>query len=278
MPALLVMITQWEESKMSEKVRWVTKISKTVPDNCLIRGYKHSEIIEKLTYTQGMFLTMVGRLPTQPEAKMMDAILNCILEFEMQAPTVAVACHIASGNPEIAPAVAGGLLAVGHRTTSPQDAAQLINDAYKMMKEGGLSREETAKSVVDRYRMEKKRIPGFGHPSLRRVDYRAKSLRDVAERLGIVGEKTLLYEAIHREFVLQTSKTDIPINVDGMMACLMNEMGLDPLVMVGVAMLSVEPGIIAHAIEEIKNLGPLRYPDPKTVRYDGEPERPLPPL
>lgn len=203
---------------MAEKVLWETKVSKALSDNCLIRGYRHTEIIENLSYTEGIFLTLVGRLPLEAEVEMMNALLNCILELELQSVTVSVARHIASGNPEVAPAVAGGLLAVGKRTTSPQDAADLINGAYKMMQEEGLTKEETAKRVVDRYRKEKRRIPGFGHPSLRQGDYRAMSLRKVAKRVGIVGEKTLLYEAIHEEFMRQTGKTDIPINVDGMMA------------------------------------------------------------
>lgn len=262
---------------MDKKILWETKISKAVSYNCLIRGYRHDEIIENLTYTEGMFLTLVGRLPGKNEVKMMDAILNCILELEIQSVTVAVARHIASGNPEVTPAVAGGLLPTGRRTTSPQDAADLINAALKMMAEQGLSREETARNIVTQYRKEKKRFPGFGHPSLRKGDYRAISLRRVAEREGIVGENTLIYEAIHAEFLRQTGKTDVPINVDGMMACLMMEIGIDPLVMTGVAMLSVMPGIIAHAVEEIRNIGPLRYPDPETVRYTGEPERDLPP-
>jgi citrate synthase len=261
---------------MTKRVLWETKISKALPDNCLIRGYPHTEIIENLSYTEGAFLTLVGRLPTRAEVKMMDAILNCILELELQSVTVSVARHIVSGNPEVAPAVAGGLLPVGRRTTSPQEAADLINGALNMMEEEGLSREETAKRIVHQYRKDKKRFPGFGHPSLRKGDYRAISLRKVAEREGIIGEKTLLYEAIHSEFVRQTGRTDIPINVDGMMACLMMEMSLDPKVMAGIAMLSVMPGIIAHAVEEIKNLGPLRYPDPETVQYTGEPERHLP--
>lgn len=261
---------------MTQKVLWETKISKALSDNCLIRGYPHTEIIENLSYTEAMFLTLVGRLPSEAETRMMDAILNCILELELQSVTVAVSRHIASGNPEVAPAVAGGLLPVGRRTTSPQDAADLINSGLKMMKEENLSRQETAKRIVDSYRKEKKRIPGFGHPSLRNGDYRAISLRRVAEREKIVGEKTFLYEAIHEEFIRQTGKKDIPINVDGMMACLMTEMELDPMIMAGIAMLSVMPGVIAHAVEEIKNLGPLRYPDPETVRYTGEAERHLP--
>lgn len=262
---------------MSKKVLWETKVSKALPDNCLIRGYPHTEIIENLSYTEGMFLTLAGRLPSRAEVKMMDAILNCILELELQSVTVSVARHIVSGNPEVAPAVAGGLLPVGRRTTSPQDAAELINIGLTMMQEESLSRKETAKRIVEDYRKQKKRFPGFGHPSLRKGDYRAISLRKVAEREGIIGEKTLLYEAIHDEFIRQVGRTDIPINVDGMMACLMMEIGLDPMVMPGIAMLSVMPGIIAHTVEEIKNIGPLRYPDPETVEYTGEPERHLPP-
>ena len=165
---------------------------------------------------------------------------------------------------------------MGMNTTSPQDSAEVINKYYDLMKKENLTLEETARRVVDDYLKAKKRIPGFGHPLHKENDFRAASLRKVAQRLGIIGERTKLYEAIHGEFLRRSGKKGIPINVDGMMACIMNEMGFEPMEMIAVAVLSVLPGVMAHAIEEIKDWKGLRYPSYETTEYIGEPERNLP--
>lgn len=261
---------------MEEKKPWKTRISQVVPGKCIIRGYRHNEIIENLSYAEGLFLTLKGRLPTPNEGKMVDALLNALLDHQFESVTVATGRHIVSGNPQFVPGVAGALLAVGMNTTSPQDSAEVINRYYEIMKKENLTIEETARRAVDDFQKAKKRIPGFGHPLHKENDYRAESLKKVAERLGIIGERTRLYEAIHKEFLRRTGKKGIPINVDGMMASIMNEMGFEPMEMIGVAILSVLPGIMAHVIEEIKDWKGLRYPSYETTEYIGEPEQGLP--
>lgn len=262
---------------MEDKKPWKTRISQVVPGKCIIRGYRHSDIIEYLSYGEGLFLSLKGRLPTPNEGKMMDALLNALLDHEFESVTVTTGRHIASGNPQFIPGVAGALLAVGMNTTSPQDSAEMINKYYELMKKENLTLEETARRAVDNYLKAKKRIPGIGHPIHKDGDYRAESLRRVAEKLGILGERTRIYMAIHQEFLRRTGKKGIPINVDGMMACIMNEMGFEPAEMIGVAVLSVLPGIMAHVIEEIKDWKGLRRPAPETTEYIGDPERNLPP-
>jgi len=60
-----------------------------------------------------------------------------------------------------------------------------------------------------------------------------------------------------------------------MMAAIMNEMGLSPMDMVGINLLSYLPGIIAHVIEEITEGVPLRTIADMLIQYNGEPERHL---
>jgi len=255
---------------------WVTKISKVIPGNCFIRGYPHGDIIENISYAGALFLTLRGRLATDKEERMLDGILNALTEHQFDSGTVTTARHIVSGNPQIIPGMAGGLLVIGEHTTQPGDSADLINTALAMMREEGLTMEEVAKRIVAEYRQAKKRFPGFGHPLHKDGDYRATSLRRLAEKLGFVGEKVVMYETLHKEFVRKTGKRDIPINVDGMMACIMAEMGFEPIEMTGISALSVLPGIIAHAIEEIKDGKLIRVPPKQLIDYVGEEERPLP--
>jgi citrate synthase len=157
-------------------------------------------------------------------------------------------------------------------TVSPQDTAELIRKAWKLKEEKGLSMEETAERIVEEARTQKKRIPGLGHPLHPTGDPRAAALEEVARKNGVWGEKSELYKEIHRVFVLKTGK-DLPINIDGMMGCVLTEMGFASKEMAGIAALSYMPGIIAHAVEEVKEKARLRAVDGE---YKGVPSRKLP--
>ena len=81
---------------MEEKKLWKTRISQAFPGKCIIRGYRHNEIIENLSYAEGLFLTLKGKLPTPNEGKMLDALLNALLDLQFESVTVATARHIVS--------------------------------------------------------------------------------------------------------------------------------------------------------------------------------------
>ncbi len=255
---------------------WRSKVSVVTDNKVLIHGYSHEDIIGGISYGAGVFLTLKGRLPTPNEQRMVEALLNCALDHGFVAASVLAARYIASGNPHFVAAVAGGLLSAGSNTINPAHSADFINSAYDRMKKEGWTREEAAKNIVAEMRASKKRIPGLGHPTHKGHDFRATKLKQIATETGFYGEKGLLYEAIHAEFQRVTGKHDIPINVDGMMACVMNEMKFEPQEMAAIACMSVLPGVMAHVIEEMKEGKLLRHIHPDDSEYTGHPERPLP--
>jgi citrate synthase len=128
--------------------------------------------------------------------------------------------------------------------------------------------------MVARVRATGQRFPGFGHPVHREEDFRATVLFDLADELGLAGDATTLYRAIHAEFVRATGKTSIPINIDGCLACLGMDLGLSAQQTVGLALLAVLPGLMAHVVEEIEDGVALRYIE--DGEYVGLEHRPLP--
>ncbi len=252
---------------------WSTEISEVGFHKIEIRGYALEEIIKHLTFSEAIYLTIRGELPSKNHARVFDAVLCGIVDHGFFAPTGIAARIVASANPDnIIPGVAGGILTVGAVTVSPQDTAELILAAWKLKKENGLSKEETAERIVEDARAKKKRIPGLGHPLHPTGDPRAMAQEDVARKNGVWSEKSELYKEIHRVFVLKTGK-DLPINIDGMMGCVLTEMGFVSKEMAGIAALSYMPGIIAHAVEETKEQARLRAVDGE---YKGVPLRKLP--
>ncbi len=255
---------------------FATKISRVLEGKVIIRGYSHEKLIGDRTYAEGVFLTLRGEMPTPNEARMVDAMLNSLLDHGFVAASVLAARYCASGNPQLIPATAAGLLTAGSNTISPQHTAQFMDEAWQLKEHEGLTIEETAKRVVAKVRASKSRVPGYGHPTHKGDDFRAVKLWQIAAECGFIGERTKLYQAIHAEFVRVTGKTNLCINVDGALACIMVEMGFRPMQMVSVAVLAVMPGILAHVIEEIEEGKALRIIRDEDQDYIGHPERLLP--
>lgn len=250
-----------------------TTISDVQEGRVVIRGYSHQEIMEQLSYAEATYLTLIGRLPTAAEGKLVNAMLTSLLDHGFVAATITAARYIASGNPQFVPAVSGGLLAAGQNTLSPEHSYELIEHAMAIKAEQGLSDEGAAKVVIDEIRAAGRRVPGFGHPIHRDGDFRAIVLFELADELGLAGEATALYRAIHAEFVRQTGRTNIPINIDGSLACLGMDLGFQAHHTVSLALLGVLPGLMAHVTEEIESPATLRWI--RDGEYVGDDYRPL---
>lgn len=253
---------------------FVTRISKVEEGRVIIRGFSHEEIMRELSYGDATFLTLVGRLPTPAESKITNTILTSLLDHGFVAATISAARYIASGNPQFVPAVAGGLLAAGSNTLSPEHSYGLIRRALDLRDERGLEDDQAAELIVTEYRERRQRIPGFGHPIHRDGDFRATVIFEQVGQLGLEGPAQRIYRAIHAEFVRQTGKTNIPINIDGCLACVGMDLGLEVHQIVSLALLAVLPGLMAHVSEEIASSAPLRWI--ADGRYEVDEYRPLP--
>jgi len=251
-----------------------TAVSVVRPGRVLVRGYPHEDLIGRVPYAEATFLTLVGRLPSAAEARMVDAMLTSLLDHGFVAATITAARYIASGNPQFVPAVAGGLLAAGSNTLSPEDSCAVIARTRALRDARGISDQEAAAAVVAEFRDGRRRMPGFGHPVHRASDFRADALFALADELGVSADATRVFRTLHEEFVRQSGRTDIPINIDGCLACLGLDLGLETKQIVAIALLAVLPGLMAHVIEEIDDGVPLRYIE--DGEYVGEPERRLP--
>lgn len=234
-----------------------TSVSEVIEGGVNLRGYSLAEVMKEASYAEGAFLAITGKLPSASERRLVDAILNSLLDHGYVASTITAARYIASGNPQFIPAVAGGILAAGSNTLSPEHSYHLLEHTKTLRGDGTL--EEAAERVVEEYVSSKRRLPGFGHPTHKTSDFRADILFDVATELGLAGESIQQYQAIHAAFVRRTGKTSIPINIDGALAAVGSDFGWSANQTVAFAVLSVLPGLMAHVIEEIETGRPLRY-------------------
>jgi citryl-CoA lyase len=255
---------------------WTTAVSYVGPHRLLVRGYPIDEIIEQLSFSETMYMTIRGELPTKAQARVLDAALCSIPSHQWVAAHLLAAAVTASASPESPiPGIASGILTMGSVTVSPQSTAELLARGRELIHGEGLSLEDAATRVVEEYRAAGKLIPGLGHPNHKDHDPRATALAAVTREQGLWGEACQLYSAVHEAFNRASGKS-LPINIDGMLACVLDEIGFTPLEMAGIAATAAMPGIVAHVIEEIERGVPLRIvPDELGSKYVGPDERHL---
>jgi citryl-CoA lyase len=251
------------------KEDWSTAVGEVAHGVVNVRGYPIEELITGITFSDAVFLTIRGELPTDSQRRVMDAALCGILEHGFYAPTSIAARIVASATPgTIVPGVAAGVLTIGSITVSPQHTAEVIREVERLVT-GGMHTAQAAAAISDRYYSTKERMPGLGHPLHPEGDPRAVALEKVARDNGLWGERAESYLAVRRAY-LGRSGRDLPVNIDGMLGCVLTELGFAPVEMPGIAAISFMPGIVAHCVEEITSPPTLRVAD---GLYTGQPTR-----
>ena len=234
-------------------MKWNTSISQAQGDDRSIRGVSLSELIQKNTFTEAVFLLLSGKLPTDSERRVFDAMLTSACEHGVEAPSAFVPRVSASvGNP-LHVAVAAGILSIGDfHGGAVESAAQLFKNRT------------SAKEVIE----SGERFPGFGHKVYKDVDPRAELILSVAQSEGIAVEEIEHARAIGKELALLTGKS-LPLNIDGAFAALMLGLSLPPTMGKALFAFARMPGMIAHAYEESVNEKPYRRFEDTDVTYSG---------
>jgi len=254
-----------------DKPFWRTSISQVKPNDIRVRGYDLLELIGNRSFGDVVYLLLSGELPDGNEGRMMDALLVSATEHGLMAPSVDATRFVASGGVPLQAAVASGINAMGEFHAGAVDAsARLLLEAEAL----GLSAAEAGRELVKTFRQEKRLLSGFGH-KVHHPDPRTARVMQVAEDLGFYGRYCELGFAIENATGEFFSKR-IPMNIDGAMACIMLELGLDPALGKAFYVIGRAPGLVAHAHEEQTREGPYRDIGWQNVTYDGPEPRNLP--
>lgn len=256
---------------------WSTAISYVQPQYITVRGYRQEELFN-LTYTELLYLTVRGELPQPEQTRVLEAVLVSMPDHYFVASHTPAARFTASANPVSSiPAIAAAILTMGGGTVSPQDSAMLIQRGLDRMAETGRPMTAVAEELVDEYESAGRRLPGLGHPTHKLDDARSNGIRAALVREGMFRERSRFYEELQAAYQRKKGRF-LVINVDGMIACALSELGFDPLEMAGIGAICVLPGIIAHVVEEIRTTRGLRLiPEALGAAYVGPAERHMPP-
>ncbi|MDO8564249.1 MAG: citryl-CoA lyase [Nanoarchaeota archaeon] len=245
-------------------MEWKTEIAKSSKEETLIRGYNILEMIDKLTFTEAIYLVLKGVLPTKKETRMLDSIFVSSIEHGINPPSTMVARIIASCGTDFNDSLAAGLLAIGknHGGAVEQSARILQEDINKPSSE-----------IVREARVQKKKISGYGH-RIYAIDPRAQKILSIAKELGFYGKYVKKALEIEAELEKQTGKK-IYLNIDGAVATVISEMGFDWRVAQAFFIIPRIVGLSAHVHEELLQNNSYRRLDEEETLYLGKSNKKL---
>ncbi|MBI4098331.1 MAG: citryl-CoA lyase, partial [Candidatus Levybacteria bacterium] len=221
-------------------------------------------------------LILKGEMPDKNSEKMLDSMLTIAIDHGVEPSSVVAARNVYSAGSPLQAAVAAGVLAFGEYHGGAIEGAMEIFKKYCPPAGGGV------KTLVDDFNKSGERVLGFGH-RLYSIDPRTQRLLALAKEFGFLGkyvkfalevEKELSTDApsTHSNNSVQASSGQVkrlPLNIDGILAALLCEMGFNPKSGKGFFIIARTPGIVAHVVEEALREKPVRRLSEADVEYDG---------
>jgi citrate synthase len=255
---------------MSDSTGWQTSITEIAANSIRVRGYDVSQLMEKSSFSDMVYLLLKGELPDSKSSEMMRAILVSSIDHGVTPPSVLAARTVMSAGNSLNTAVAAGIMAIGdvHGGAIEQSARIMQEVAAK---DGPV--DQLATELVTDMKSRKKRLPGFGH-RLHTADPRTAKMFEMAAELEFSGRHVDLALAIEKALEASSGKK-LPINVDGAIAAVISDMGFDWRLGKAFFMISRIVGLVAHVYEEkttqrpMRNLGDTNYsyagPKPRDI-------------
>jgi len=224
-------------------------ICRSSADNIAVHGMDlTNDILGKVGLGQMAFLEIFGRLPTQPECRVFEALIVALVEHGL-TPSVLAARLTYLGAPEsFQGAIAAGLSGLGNTFVGS------VEGAARMLQESAANAEPAAaaREIVARFRATKAIVPGIGHPIHKDVDPRSERMFEIAREEGFSGAHVRLM----RQVAVEASEAygrHLPVNVSGAIGAVASELGLDWRICRGIGVVARSIGLVAHLYEEIRN-------------------------
>lgn len=251
---------------MSKDLTFVTGISAYTTQGLVLRGQKLTSLISEADFVATFFLSLTGRKAKKNEKKILNALLVASLDHGINPSSGFVPRAVASSGGDVLSAMASALLALG-----PYHGGA-VTDAMKILQavaDDDQDKEAACERLIDFYRLDKKRISGFGHPVYTKSDPRAVQLFKLAREEGL----DILYMNLAKQMehsLEQKLNKSLVLNIDGALAALLLTIGIDPLAGNAIFGLARVAGSIAHIIEEKNSKVGVRRIKPEDIEYAPE--------
>ncbi|HEY9582887.1 MAG TPA: citrate/2-methylcitrate synthase [Candidatus Paceibacterota bacterium] len=213
-------------------------------------------LIGKVSFAQAILSMLTGRECDVGELEFFEVLLVAGMDNGIEAPSVFVPRVVASTGNSINTALAAGVLAIGDYHGGAIEACVNYLNSGK-----------DASAIVGEVLAKNERMPGYGHKIYKDADPRVTAIYQVAEKVGKMGKFMKLAREIEKELASQSGKK-LPLNIDGAIAGVMCELGLDARYGKAIFALSRLPNMARHVIEELDNDKPYRRLEESDVTRD----------
>ena len=208
-----------------------------------VRDVDILDLMETECYGDVVFKVFTGRLPEGAEGKLLQSMLIAFADYgTLPSSTLATRVAASCGVP-LASALAAGISCLGVHHAPVTKAAILFQEC--------VTNGTAPQAFVETFVRNKLIIPGFGHP-ISDMDSRLIWLMNRAEKV-LKRRKHILF-AMEVEAHLNTLKGKlIPLNMAGLSAAILCDMGIDPEYGDSIFILGRSVGLVAHAVEQSKS-------------------------
>jgi citrate synthase len=244
-----------------------TSLCTSTEDDVWIRGKSLChELMGQVTFTELLYFQILGKMPSKPVVKLVDACLVTLMEHGLTPSALTTRLVYSSAEEAMQAAVAAGLLCVGSRFVGTTEGAGALFD--RIVAAGDVEAE--ARRVAVEFRTEKKPLPGFGHPFHKPDDPRSIRLLELAREQGVAGRYVAAAEALSRA-VDATYGKHITLNATGAVAAVLGDCGVPREILRGFAVIARAAGLVGHVHEEQQKpaMRAIWESSERAVPYDG---------
>jgi citrate synthase len=224
-----------------------TAIAQATREDVTIRGRSLCrEMIGRMGFTEVIYFQVLGRMPTPAQATLVDACLVTLMEHGL-TPSALAARLVYSSAPEALQAgVAAGLLGVGSVFAGSMEGCAALLERLVAAGDGAA---EDARRIAGEHRAARKPVPGFGHPTHKPDDPRARVLLALAREQGIALPHVAALEMLALA-VDEAWGRHVTINATGAIAALLADCGVPAEITRGFALIARCAGLVGHLHEE----------------------------
>jgi citrate synthase len=122
---------------------WNTSITKVGPNELQLRGYRIDELMGNIGFAEGIFLALRGRLPSDAEYTLFNAIFTSSIDHGPTPPSALATRTAASTGASLNAAVAAGILSIN------RFHGGAIYDCMGVLNEGLSEKDETEASFPE---------------------------------------------------------------------------------------------------------------------------------
>jgi citrate synthase len=223
-----------------------TGIGRSTPDAITVRGRDlATELMGQVTFTELAFLLTADRMPTAGETRLFDAALVALADHGLTPSVLAARLTWTGATESLQGALAAGLLGAGNVFLGVvEDTARFLAAILADPAADAAERAVQAEIAAGR------RIPGLGHPVHKVEDPRTPRLYAIAGEAGIPVPHLAMLRTVAEAHAVATGRR-LPINGAGVAGAAFADLGFQPEIVRGFALLARTAGLVGHLAEEM---------------------------